>query len=43
MDIAKFFNVKSSKKIVLSSEHSEAGDQPKSKKREVEMNLQLAL
>ena len=32
MDIAKFFDVKSSKKRVLSSEQSETGDEPKKQK-----------
>ena len=32
MDIAKFFNVKSSKKRVFSSERSETGDEPKKQK-----------
>ena len=43
MDIAKFFDVKPSKKRVFSSEQSEAGDMPKKQKEEVEMNLQPAL
>ena len=46
IDIGSFFDVKSSKKRVLSSEQSETGDKQKktkNKEREVEMNLQLAL
>ena len=33
MDIAKFFDVRSSKKRVLSSEQSETRDEPKKQKR----------
>ena len=42
MDIANFFDMKSSKKRVFSSEQSETGDEPKKQKEgKVEMNLQL--
>ena len=37
MDIANFFDVKSSKKRVINSEQSETGDE--AKKREAEMNF----
>ena len=43
MDIKKFFDVKSSKKIFLSNEQSQTGDERKKQKEEVEMNLQAAL
>ena len=43
MDIANFFDVKSSKKRVLDSEHSETGDEPKKQKEVSRNEIQPAL
>ena len=43
MDIANFFDVKSSKKRVLDSEQSETGDEPKKQKEVSRNEIQPAL